>query len=56
VRLVRALLNAARDDRLYAMIAVFALLGLRRCEVLGLRWEDVDLGAGVLDVRRGCIA
>jgi integrase len=26
---------------------------MRRSEVLGLRWEDVDLDAGVLRVRRG---
>ena len=49
---VRALLTSSRDDRLYAMFVVFALLGLRRSEVLGLRWEDVDLGHGSLQVRR----
>ena len=35
------------------MFVVIALLGLRRCEVLGLTWQDVDLGNGVLTVRRG---
>ncbi len=42
-----------REDRLHALYVVLALLGLRRSEVLGLRWEDVDLEAGTLAVRRG---
>ena len=29
------------------------LLGFRRSEVLGLRWQDVELDGGVLDVRQG---
>jgi integrase len=35
------------------MFVVFALLGLRRSEVLGLMWSDVDLEAGTLQIRRG---
>jgi len=27
--------------------------GLRRGELIGLRWEDVDLATGVIHVRRG---
>jgi integrase len=50
---VRAFLKSSRDDRLYAMFLVFALLGLRRSEVLGLRWEDLDLEHGFLQIRRG---
>jgi integrase len=30
-------------DRLYAMWRVLALTGLRRGEVAGLRWQDIDL-------------
>lgn len=44
---------ATREDRFHALLVVIALLGLRRSEALGLRWEDVDLGAGTLTVRRG---
>lgn len=49
---VRTLLKATRGHRLYALFVVVAVLGLRRSEVLGLRWEDVDLNRGVLHVRR----
>src|SRR4051794_28843991 len=50
---VRALLKSSGDHRLYAMLVMFALLGMRRSEVLGLRWEDVDLEQAFLQVRRG---
>jgi integrase len=52
---VRCFLKSSRNDRLYPMFVVFALLGaaMRRSEVLGLRWEDVDLDQGFLQVRRG---
>lgn len=43
---------AARSDRLYALYVLALYLGLRRGELLGLRWEDLDLSGGVLEVRR----
>lgn len=46
------LLQAARGDRLHALWAVALTVGLRRGEVLGLRWCDVDLSIGTLDVRQ----
>lgn len=48
----RQLLAAARGDRLEALYVVALGLGLRQGEVLGLRWEDVDLERGTLSVRR----
>jgi integrase len=50
---IRFFLKTLRDDRRYAMFGVIALLGLRRSEVLGLKWDDVDLVEGTLMVRRG---
>lgn len=50
---VRTLLRAVRGYRLYGLFVVVAVLGLRRSEVLGLRWEDLDLAEGVLRVQRG---
>jgi integrase len=48
----RKLLVTARSDRLHALYVLALYLGLRRGELLGLRWEDIDLDAGVLEVRR----
>lgn len=48
----RKLLVASRADRLHALYVLALYLGLRRGELLGLRWEDIDLEAGVLEVRR----
>jgi integrase len=48
----RKLLDAARDHRLYALWSVAIGVGLRRGEVAGLRWEDVDLEAGTLRVEQ----
>ena len=43
----RAFLDAVRGDRLEALYSVALAIGLRRGEALGLRWDDVDLDAGV---------
>lgn len=42
---VRAFLARVGDDRLYAAWRLAATTGLRRGELLGLRWRDVDLDA-----------
>jgi integrase len=49
----RRLLRTNRDDRLAAALVLLLVLGLRRSEVLGLRWQDVDLDNGRLSVRQG---
>ena len=49
---VRALFEAARGARLEALYVVAVTAGLRRGELQGLKWEDVDLEAGMLQVRR----
>jgi integrase len=48
----RALLEAAREDRLEALYVLAIHCGLRQGELLGLRWEDIDLEARTLQVRR----
>jgi integrase len=48
----RTLLRTARDHRLYALWLLLVSTGLRRGEVLGLSWNDIDLTAGQLRVRR----
>jgi integrase len=47
---VTKLLAEARNTRLYGLYVVAATLGLRRGELLGLRWEDLDLQRGTLTV------
>ncbi len=39
-------------DRLEALYVLAVTTGLRQGELLGLKWDDVDLGAGMLQVRR----
>jgi integrase len=39
-------LRSARAHRLYAAGVLVLVLGLRRGEILGLRWQDVDFEAG----------
>jgi len=46
----RAFLDAQRDDRLFGLWRLAAMTGLRRGELAGLRWGDVDLDAGTLRV------
>lgn len=49
---LRSFLEYLREDRLYAAWRLAATTGMRRGEVLGLRWCDVDLGAGRVAVRQ----
>lgn len=45
-------LGSVQDDGLYPLIRLVATSGLRRGEVCGLRWSDVDLEAGRVHVRQ----
>jgi integrase len=47
---VKRILAEAQKTRLYALYIIAATLGLRRGELLGLRWEDLDLDKGTLTV------
>ena len=49
---VASLLSAAEDSELQAPIAVLVGTGLRRGELLGLRWSDLDLERSSLTVHR----
>ncbi len=45
-------LEVARPDPLYPAFALLTLYGLRRSEVIGIRWCDVDFDRGVLRIRQ----
>lgn len=49
---VKALLDAASGSRFEALYKVAIHTGLRRGELLGLKWTDADLEVGTLMVRR----
>jgi integrase len=49
---LRAFLEHVRGDPLYAAWLLFATTGMRRGEVAGLRWPDVDLEASRVSPRR----
>ena len=47
-----AFLDAAKDDPLYPAFTLLLLYGLRRGEVLGLRWRDLDHEDGEIRIRQ----
>lgn len=49
---VRTFLDFVRSDRLFCAWLMAATTGMRRGELLGLRWSDVNLDAGSLSVRQ----
>src|SRR5258708_91853 len=47
----RELLEVARGSRLDALLLVAMTTAMRRGELVALRWSDVDLERGVLQIR-----
>jgi integrase len=52
VEQARKLLETAQGSRLDVLLLVALTTGMRRGELLALRWSDLDIKAGVLQVRR----
>src|SRR5215210_5477917 len=48
----KRLLEVVREDRLEALYVLAVTVGLREGELLGLRWDDIDLELRLLQVRR----
>lgn len=53
---LRAFLEFVRGHRLEAAWHIAAMTGMRRGEVLGLRWKDVDLAAARISVREALVS
>jgi integrase len=52
---LRSFLAFVEDDRLYGLWLLAASTGMRRGELLGLQWPDVDLGRARVAVRRSLV-
>ena len=50
---IRVFLDFVIGDRIYALWRLLFLTGVRRSEVAGLRWPDLDWEAGTITIRRG---
>lgn len=49
---LRVFLEAAASDRLAALWILLSSTGMRRAELCGLRWRDIDLDEAVVRIRR----
>lgn len=47
---LRDFLDSIQDDRLFALYVFLATTGMRRGEVIGVRWSDLDLDAGEVHI------
>jgi len=49
---IEPVLDALKGHKLYPIVALAIYTGMRRGELLALQWDDVDLDAGTVTVRR----
>lgn len=49
---IKAVLQKLRDKPLYPIVTLALATGMRRGELLALRWQDVDLDGGTISVER----
>jgi integrase len=48
--MIKTLFERARNDRHYPLLVLLATTGARIGELIALRWEDVDLGTGTVNI------
>ena len=53
---LRSFLDSARPHRLFAAFWLAATTGMRRSELLALRWEDLDVRARTVSVHRALVS
>ncbi|HEX4208645.1 MAG TPA: tyrosine-type recombinase/integrase [Ktedonobacteraceae bacterium] len=49
---IHRLLHTAKGHALETLVTLALATGMRRGELLGLKWQDIDFGKGILRVRR----
>src|SRR5262249_29514929 len=49
---VQSVLDALRDNEIYPHVVILLSTGIRRGELMALRWGDVDLDRGKLKIER----
>jgi integrase len=52
---LRSFLNSIEGHHHYPLVRLAAMSGMRRGELCGLRWVDVDLDAGTVSVKRAVV-
>jgi len=53
---LRLFLRAAAGHRLFPALWLSAMTGMRRSELLGLRWHDIDFDKATVSINRGLVA
>jgi len=53
---LQGFLRAAAGHRLFPALWLISTTGLRRSELLGLQWQDIDLKAATLSINRGLVS
>lgn len=54
-QMIHTLLDTAKGTDMYLPILLLVTVGLRRGELLALRWDDIDLKNNILKVRRNMV-
>ena len=49
---IRTFLHSSSESKYFLAWVLACCLGLRRCEILGLKWGDIDLDRGEIHIRR----
>jgi len=52
---IKALLEASRELDIFVPVAIAAYTGMRRGEILALKWKNIDLGSKIIQVRQAII-
>ena len=48
--------EAIRDEPLYPLLRITFMYGLRRSEILGLKWDSIDLNAGIFTIQHTVVS